>query len=568
MNKAGDTRGEKETIKSNFANDRELASRAGSKPKINLVQSITKSSVISSGGSRTNKSRITPEIQTFIRDELMDPDKKGTPYIHRFIKSFLDEAKKDPNSQAARYLANAIFKDSILETLDAELNKQMAKDAEFLNYRIRQTLYPKQQQVYDDNLSRTIECICTRRAGKTELIARLLVRECCKQPYITPTSKTLERNAIYLNRTFDNAVGQMGKPVVELLDKFDIKYDGSPGSGKITLENGNTITFAGYNNKGDIDKFRGFHYSMICCDECAHLRNPDVLMKETLEPALMDYGDEGRIILTGTPPRVKANYAYKQWHNPNITHYCWSFMDNPFIPNKEAIIETVCKEHGVTIDEPFIQREYFANLEAFDTSAMIFNGFKTYDKLPDKTWSHAWVGVDWGYEDKAAVIGCVADINTKQMYVIYCWSEAHKSISETCNKVIEAINFIKKLHLARQPWVICDSNDKQAVYELYQTYKIPNVATAYKYDRDMALEQLAEWCRTDKIFIENKDTAIKEDLENTIWARDDETDEIMHEISDEYHPNAAMALLYVSRQFAFDIMGDTSVKSAKDIIEG
>ena len=894
-NKSGDKRGTKDTNKQNFANNKEAASKAGKKggAKKSVTAAITQAQGLTAGRNR----RITPETQQYIREEMFLPDASGTPYIHQFIHNFLDTAKKDANSQAARILANTVFKEDMLATLDAEVNKQLAKDAEFTIYRIRQTLYDKQKEVFDDNLSRTIECICTRRAGKcwgkgtklrlyngaiknvedieigdilideksrpteviglargkdtmykvsanvenaklsficnsahiltvmrtsckwreyetdkiydiplqefilfpkdeqahfslyrarteyasnphtidpyiiglwlgdgnkndaqicvnkddedirdflednyrvsiyedkrskalsynllgykdkfrklnllgnkhipisykidsidnrlkllaglidsdgyrsnnrnsieisssnkaladdifelccslgfrvlirekqaklygvpkalnytitikgnlddipnvlkrkhannskqrpvygfnitelhkdeyfgftlngngrclladytvthnTELVARLLVAEALKPPYETPVGKPLERNAIYLNRSFDNAIGQMGKPVTTLLDSLDIKYSGSPGSGKITLDNGSSIWFGGYNNKGDIDKYRGFHFSLIALDEVSHLRNPAILMKETLEPALKDYGYEGRTIMTGTPPRNKVNYAYQMWHNPNIKHYHWSFMDNPYIPNKEEIVAGVCKEHGVDETAPFVQREYFGNMEAFDTDAMIFRGYKTIDRLPENTFDYAWVGVDWGYEDKAAVVSVIA--KNKKAYIIRSWAESKKSISEICEVIKEHLNNLKSLNIARAPWVICDQNEKSAVYELYQTYKISNVYCAYKYDKDMAMEQLSEWCRNDTIFVvNNNNDAIISDMENALWKRDEETDVITHEIADdEYHMNAGFALLYASRQFDYECFGVTQPKSAKSILEG
>ena len=564
VNKSGNKRGLRENNKQNFANNPKLASENGKKSAVanTVIGSITQN-------IRHNPTkRVAPEAQNWVREELFMPDESGVPYLHQFIHNFLDSAKKDPNGQAARILANTMFREDMMATLDAQLNAQMAKDAEFMLYRIRQTLYDKQRDVFDDNLSPTIECICTRRAGKTELVARLLVAEAVKAPYITPVGKPLERNAIYLNRSFDNAVGQMGKPVTELLDKLGLKYSGSPGSGKITLDSGASIWFGGYNNKGDIDKFRGYHYSLVAIDEISHLRNPSVLMKETLEPALKDYGHEGRTIMTGTPPRNKANYAYQMWHNPNIKHYHWSFMDNPYIPNKEEIIEGVCKEHGVTVEAPFVQREYYGNMEAFDVDAMIFRGYKKIDKLPQQTYDYAWIGVDWGYEDKAAVISMVA--KGKQAYITRSWAESKKSISEICDVIKSQLEELKKLSIARAPWVICDTNEKSAVYELYQTYKIQNAYCAYKYDKDMAMEQLSEWCRNDTIFVVdgNSNDAIINDMENGLWKRDEETDAITHEIADdEYHMNAAFALLYASRQFDYECFGVTQPKSAKQILE-
>lgn len=557
MNKQGDERGCKENNAQNFANNPELASKAGSSKKTTsgLTQAITKSNVISQG----RRSRITPEIQQLIRDELTKKDKKGTPYIHSFIEAFLKEAKSDLNSAPARLLAAAMFKDDLMTTLDAELNKQMTKDYEFLVYRIRNTLYDKQQEVFDNNIDSTMQAICTRRAGKTELLARLSLKDAMKPNH----------HVLYVNRTFDNAVKQMGKPLTDLLDKLDITYSGSPGGGMVKFDNGSDITFGGFYNKGEIDKFRGYKYSLVLVDEIGHLRNPKMLVQEVLEPAMMDYGKEAQLIYTGTPPRIKKSFAYELWHNPAIKHYHWSFMDNPFIPDKEGAIEKVCKEHGLPVEAPFIQREYFGNMEAFDEDAMIFRGYKKVDKLPDRTWTHAWVGVDWGYEDKAAVISIVADQTKKEAYITKSWAEPHKSISEICEVVKAQLAELSQLRISRPVQVICDTNEKSAVYELYQTYKIQNAFCAYKYDKDLAIDQLAEWLRNDTIFVVEKDnTAIIEDLDNMLWARDEETDEITHEVADdEYHGNAAFALLYASRQFAFDVMGQTDVKSAKHILE-
>lgn len=520
--------------------------------------------------SRTMKrtaSRVVTETQDYMRNSLVVPDENGHVFMHDFIDSFLKEAKKNPNSRAAGFLAQSMFTPDLLSKLDDEVNKQMAKDSEFVLYRIRKTLYPKQQIVYDDETSRTIECICTRRAGKTELVARLLVRECCKAPYITPNGKPLDRCAIYLNRTFDNAVGQMGKPVTDLLDSLDIKYSGSPGSGTITLDNGATITFGGYNNKGEIDKYRGYHYSLVCIDEISHLRNPENLLKETLEPAMTDYGKDAHLIMTGTPPRSKKNYAYRQWHNPNITHYHWSFMDNPFIPEKETVIEKICQEHGVTVDAPFIQREYFGNLEAFDIDAMPFKGHKTIEKLPDniKTIERSYIGIDWGFDDEAAVVSFI--VKDKKLYPIDEWHASKQAISTICNEARRQFDYIKaNFNQEYTTDIICDNNEKSAVYELSVTYNLPNVYCAYKYNKDIALEQLAEWMRTDKIYVK-KDGYLDEESENTLWKRDEETDEIIHEIDDEnYHPNGLMALLYISRQYAFDVLGfdDCSGTNIKD----
>lgn len=543
----------------------------GSKKALTGGNKSTKNSVTKSiTQNASGNGKVSPEVKSYIKDKLFQQDRSGHNWMYKYINAFMDEALKEPGGACGKLIANGIFTENLMDKLDAELNKQQKENADFMSYRIRMTLYDKQMQVYDNLLDRTIQCICTRRAGKTELVARMIVREALKEPYETPTGKVLPRNALYLNRNFDNAVGQMGQPVIAILESLGIQFEGSLGTGVLTLPSGATITFSGYNNKGDIDRYRGNHYSMIALDEISHLRNPKVLMQETLEPALVDYGHEGRIIMTGTPPRSKKSYAYEMWHNDNIKHYHWSFMDNPFIPNKEEVVAKACKDHGVTEDAPFIQREYFGNMEAFDVDAMPFRGYKTYNNpalVKNQTWTHAYVGVDWGYEDSSAVIAAVASDKTKEMYVVSEWHAPHKATSEICQEVVNALTKLKEYNVARTPWVICDNNDKSGAYELYHTYKIPNVTTAYKYDKDMAIEQLAEWMRTGKVLIPEKGY-LADECDNTLWQRDKDSDEIIHEIDDaNYHPNGLFSLLYVSRQYDFDVLGGTHSKSAKEILE-
>ena len=506
--------------------------------------------------------RLTPEVQEHIREAMLEMNKETKhPFYMDFIDNFLTEAKTNPNSQAGQRLASIIFGQDMLQALDEEVNKQMKRDQGFAEYQIRKTLYDKQQEVFDNRQDNFIVIICTRRAGKTELDARLLARA------------VLEPNTpcLYINRTFDNAVNQLGRPLCNVLDELKMTYSGRPGGGILHFPNGSSVTFGGFANKGQIDVYRGGKYKVVIIDEIGHLRNADMLLKEVIEPAMIDFGKQKQLILTGTPPRTKASYAYQIWHSDGIKKYHWSFMDNPFIPDKETVIDEACKRHGVNEDAPFIQREYYGNMEAFDTDALIFKGYTTYDKLPQgRTWSHSWVGVDWGFEDKAAVVSMVADRAKKEMYIVNVWSEAKRGTSEQCEIVKQFVDELNQLpHSWGNVQVVCDTNDKQGSYDLYHQYHIPNVTNAYKYDRDMSIEQLAEWLRTGTIKVPKKDNELTNDLEYSIWERDDETDELKHELSDEYHPNAAMALLYASRQFAYYVLGLVETnKPAKHITSG
>lgn len=534
----------------NFANNKKVLEKAiagqkteKSRMKKAVASSINQSNVLVQGIHR----RITPDTQQMIRDELTKQDKGGTPYIHQFIKAFLKEAKDDPSSNAGRMLASTMFNDKLLETLDSEVNKQMNRDIGFAEYRIRQTLYDKQQEVFDNKQDKTILVINSRRSGKTELMGRLLAKRVLRP----------DQHCVYINRSFDAAVRQIQKPLETALQAAGLSYSGTVNGGKLDFDNGSWILIIGNNNVADVNKLRGERLALAILDECGHERNVRQLMQEVIQPASMDYEDS-QIVFVGTPPRTKINYIQDLWDNPKIKKYHWTFEQNPFIPNKENVIKEVCELNGVTPDSPFIQREYYGVMGAVDTDAEVFRGYQKVDRVPtEHLFTHSYVAIDWGYEDKAAVVSIVANSHSKEAYIVRDWSMSKQSISTICQEAVAQVAYLKEhFKLEREPVVVCDTNEKGASFELYQTYKVPNVMNAYKYDKDMAIEQFSEWLRvgTIKTCVDAKSCI--EDFDNTIWKRDEETDQILHDIDDEcWHPNAAWAAIYASRMFAFDILG-------------
>ena len=550
----------KQNTPNNFANNKALASANGKKKnskKAAATQAITKSPAITKGRTK----RITPEVQDIIRDKLLGTEKNGHSYITNFIDNFMNEAKKDPNSQAARLLASAIFDPKLLDTLDETLNKQMTRDYGFALYQIRKTLYDKQQEVFDNDTDKIILAICSRRSGKTELMGRLLVKRLLKP----------DQHVVYINRSFDAAVRQIQKPFDTALqavgDSLKIT-SGSIGGGLVQFDNGSWLLIVGNNNAADVNKIRGEKVALVIIDEFGHMRHLKELVQEVLQPATIDYADS-QMVFVGTPPRTKVSFAHELWNNNgNVKRYHWTFVDNPFIPNKDQVIPQVCAMYGVTPDSMFIRREYFGDVNAYDDEAIYIKKYFKQEPPKDKLYHYAYVGIDWGYEDKAAVVAMIADKNDKKMYIVKDWSEAKKGITEISSKVQEMVKYLKENYkLDREPQVICDTNEKSAAQDLYTTYHIPNVTLAYKYDKDYALDQLSDWFAASTVVISDNAKATIEDADNMIWKRDEDTDAIIHELDeDAYHGNAMMAVLYCSRQFAYDVMGLIAEnKPAKEI---
>ena len=527
--------------------------------KKGVKQSEEQKAKIAASETMTRKlRRVQPEIDQAIQDKLFSRDTSGKTFIVSFVSKCIDEAKKDPNSRMGVYMADKIFGSGDLITrLDAEVNKAMARDTAFQQYQIRNTLYDKQQEVYDNSTDKFMIVINSRRSGKTELMGRLLAKRVCRP----------DQHCVYINRSFDAAVRQIQKPLETALEAAGLHYRGTINGGKIEFDNGSWILIVGNNNASDVNKLRGEKLALVLCDECGHMRHLRELINEIIAPATMDYADS-QIVMVGTPPRTRNGFVQELWEKGNIRKYHWTFKDNPFIPNKDNVIQEACEMFGISPDSNFIKREYLGDMYAYDTEAIYVKHYDKAEPDKDKLYSHAYVGVDWGYEDKAAVVGMLADKNAKKLYVVKDWSEAKKGIVEISQRVQEMVEYLKNNYrLDREPQVICDTNEKSAAQDLYTTYHISNVMLAYKYDLNYALDQLSDWFTASTVIVSSNAKATIEDADNMIWKRDEDTDQIIHELDDDsYHGNAMFAVLYASRQFAYDVMGLIAEnKPAKEI---
>lgn len=513
--------------------------------------------------SKENGKAITPEVRSYISEALTKPDENGRTFVYDFIDNFLATAKSDPNSQAGRIIAGVFFEENLLQQLDKRVLEEQNKNIDFQLYRLRQTLYDKQQEVFDNNNDRTIMNFSGRRSGKSELNQRIILKHALKH-----------RNSIclYLNRNFDNSITQGYDTMVKLLDSMNIPYDSSKGNGLITLDNGTQIFYRGASNTVDIDKFRGVA-KMACAiiDEAGHIKGLRYLLTEILQPATIDIADS-QIIMTGTPPRTK-NFAYNLWNNQDATikRYNWNFMSNPFLPNRESVIPEVAKMYGVPEDAAFIRREYLGDMNALDDDARIFinyqyNPYNT-KQLEPMVFDRLIFAIDWGYEDEAAIVCFAADKQNKRLIQVDEWHAPHRPTSEIIEQLRTMYDIYTNLfHCAKLPYIICDTNEKDNVLELSVTHKFKNVMCAYKFNKNVGLKQLSSMMNTGNVLI-NKNSYLDDEAQNMLWKRDEESDKIIEEVDDDaYHANGMMALLYASRQFAVEYMGYADCnKSAKAI---
>lgn len=515
---------------------------------------------------------LKPAVLDYLIEQMFGEDGK---WCKAYIDSQLKEAKNNPNSRAADRLAAGIFNDCLWDKLDEYLSKAKAEDVNYYKYLIRQTLYDKQKEVFDNDIDQRFIIINSRRSGKTELMGRLVAKGIL-QP---------DGHIVYINRNSSAAIRQIRGPfedAMKVLSNVTITR-GSVEAQEVHFSNGSQLLVLGNNNSADIDKLRGERISMCIMDECGHQKNIRQLMREVIGPALKDYGKDSRLYMVGTPPRIPHTYVEEVWNNATKfgwKRYHWTYQENPFIPDRDSIITEVCKENGVTPDSAFIQREYFGRMGVYDTEAVVFKGYKTYnslqailrgytellgDDLPNGKKeifkpTGVYIGIDWGGTDYNAIVSVVVDAIAKKAFVYDVWTdrkcglEVIKSIIQ--RKYNDAQELLSKYGIEDDRIrIVTDTNMVEFAVDLCKL-GLP-VTKAIKYDMMTSIETMAAELRTGRLRVPSEwkaeDNRLIQDFEDTVYKRDEETDALLREIDDDtYHPDAAHALRYAMRQYMED----------------
>lgn len=500
---------------------------------------------------RVNKA-IKNLVYEQLKQDLLNGDSaKQKPYYQTFLNNYLKQALKDPNGRPATTIASMIFTPDILTALDASHEREMANDINFALYKLNEDYFQEQRDVLVEiNHSKKILVCCSRRAGKSYFCAGAIVKSALKNP---------GSRIIYINLTFKNAVKQIWDNVIKASEYTGLQIDkSSKNDGEIEWVNGSSLRIKGNSNNAEADTLRGeSKVSLVIIDEAFHQKNMEYAINEVIMPFLADLGDKATILCTGTPPRIPHTYMEKLWSNDKTwRHYHWTAENNPHIPNFEKFIEEVCKAKGLTKDAPFIQREYYGVIGAYDTEAMVFKNYQTYTELPTSfTANRIAIGCDWGFSDYNSIITVAYNTQSGEAYVIEEKKFNKATVSEIITEVKRSYEAAKNRFGIDDIQILCDTNEQSITYELYANQHLP-AYNAYKYDKASAIAQLSDWLRSGKIKVNANDIYLKDEFERTLYKRDEDDDSILPEIDDDiFHPDAVMALLYASRTIAFD-MGD------------
>lgn len=487
--------------------------------------------------------QVKTAIYAALREQLSQPVSKNsqTTYVESFVKNMLAEAKKNPNSDAAKQISKVIFTDDIFEKLDREAENLILRDQEFAQYRLYKTLYSKQREVALDVAEGRKCIVCSRRAGKTELAARLLVLYA-----IEPNTPVL-----YIHTKADNAMSQCWPLIIRAAQAIELQMTKvDKQQMRIDFTNGSSIKMAANHDKSSAQFLRGGKYKLVIIDEAQSHRNMQELIDDVISPMLLDYPGSC-LILQGTPPRVPHTFFEKAWKSGKWKNYHWTARDNPFVEDVDAFIDQICESKGITRENSLIKREYEGEF-AYDTEAQVFANARTYAEEPKMHVDYIVIGEDFGFADYNAVIGVAVDTRAERAYVYFEWKQnmvgATEIIAATQSCYDLGMDILRRNGCGDAPHrikIFGDNSDGTLLYEMRKRHNLPTY-DAYKINKTEAIAKLAEWLAVGKYQVP-ENGVLTDEFQQIMYKRDDE-DLITGEIDDDlYHPDAAMALLYASR---------------------
>lgn len=288
--------------------------------------------------------------------------------------------------------------------------RSLALKLALLRRRRRLDIVPfPQQDAFVEDPSTAIAALCTRRAGKTNALARRFYKTMMKYPGCL---------CVYIALTREAAQTIMWPALEDQNEKENWGATLVDSRLEMHLPNGSKLKLYGADMKNFIRRLRGIKTPGAAIDEAQEFGSHIVdLIDNILTPATADYTD-GWIALTGTPGALTKGYFFEvteqKLHGFNV--HKWSLYQNPFMPDPRGFVQRLKEKKKWDDDHPTLLREYGGKW-VMDRDALLIKYDPTrdhYEDLPKIKW-HYIMGVDIGLRDADAI-------------AILAWSDASPNI--------------------------------------------------------------------------------------------------------------------------------------------
>jgi PBSX family phage terminase large subunit len=330
--------------------------------------------------------------------------------------------------------------------------------------------------------SRKKAAICTRRAGKTNGVARMMLKSLVDQP---------SGDILYLGLTKNTVRRLMWEPILKPLNR-QLGINAEPNETTMSLkltETSHIYCLGADADEEEMQKLLGGKYKLVVIDEAQSFRiDMHKLVNQVLRAALSDL--RGTICLTGTPDDLTSGLFYDITRQDgrrlgSWSVHEWSAADNPYMVNAWADeIEEIKSEYPLAYELPWFQRMYLGKWVT-DTDSLVYkfsNNLNTCESLPNREWTYI-LGIDLGFNDASAFTLFAYSNEEPCLYIVDTMKKSGLIVAEVANIIKD---YRDRYEISYLP---CDPASKQVVEELRQRYQIPLIS-AEKTEKDRYIEMM------------------------------------------------------------------------------
>ena len=301
-------------------------------------------------------------------------------------------------------------------------------------------LFKEQLAAFNDPSKRKV-VVCSRRSGKSYLIAVKLLHSCLTNP---------NTQALYVGLTKGSARNVIYDAILDLINEFTLPCDANEATLTIKFKNRSRIMIEGAKDSQAVERIRGIGSKLLLAviDEAQSFPTlfANTLVSEIIAPALQDR--DGELILAGTPDPLCRSVLYQAWKREkgfkDFQPHHWNITKNVKFPrflngrsSPDTYLEEIKREKGYKDSDPSFRREYLGEFVE-DANALVY-GFDpekhTAETLPEgPDWNYI-VSADLGFNDSDAVVVLAFSYTCPVAYFVDAFAEAKEDFTAIAEKI-------------------------------------------------------------------------------------------------------------------------------------
>jgi phage terminase large subunit len=339
-----------------------------------------------------------------------------------------------------------------------------------------------EQRAFAQDTSQFVIARAGRRAGKSIALAVKFINTAISIP---------NSPLLYMGPTQVQAMGIFWKPLVKMLNDFNIPHEAKTSAKRIEFPNGSEIKILGTDSPNAMRGIRGFMFKAAAADEMAFSNGDLNEFLDAVVPALSDL--RGQLILASSPGPMPTGIFYQadigkdahQW-----SHHSWMMRQNPYFqqsspyidPRTGVLFTTMAEEQlylmcqrkfNGDFQHPSYRREFYGDW-VFDNQSLVypFDHKCMVDRAPELKDGQYAIGIDLGVVNATAFVVIYYSPRTRDVYFVHAEKYSNMLVDDIAAKTQILMDRFKPT------FILADEGGlgKVAAQEMRRRYGLPILA--------------------------------------------------------------------------------------------